>query len=226
MKLATNLLCLLLPLSLYAQPPDANSRTNPNKEKDAKALFRSAIASRSFREWIKAARAGHREAQLAVGRVYLDKRKFKSAQPYLRAAAEQGDSEAQGWMGLIYTEEGWGDVRPKDLPLPNPYVACVWFWASKMGGSDQVNEHLKRIANWDLGKERIKEAKAEARMFREAIERDGASGFLLALGSQSPPSTFVLEAAKHVAAGGYGRDWRPVGKLLISGRNRQRVISQ
>jgi hypothetical protein len=219
MKTAVKILCLIFPFCLNAQPPDANSKTKPT-EGDTEVLARSAAESGSFRQWVKAARSGHREAQLLVGRVYLDKKKFRQAQPYLRAAAVQGDSEAQGWMGLMYEAEGWGDVRPKGLPNPNPYIACVWFWLSAMSGSDQVDNHLKRIADWDLGRKRFKEAKAEARTFHKAIERDAASGFLLALANQSPPSTFMLDNIRHVAAGGYGVDWSLIGKHLLPERNK------
>lgn len=189
------LLCLLFPFGLNAQP-QAASTTIDHKQEDAETLFRSAVASGSFRQWKKAARAGHREAQLAVGRAYLDKKKFRSAQPYLRAAAEAGDPEAQGWMGLIYRAEGWGDVRPKDLPNPDPYVACVWLWLSKMSGNESVDDELKQIADWDLGKERFREAKAEARLFSERIKAGPAQGFTETLSALSPPSAFMLEGLK------------------------------
>lgn len=225
MKIVALILCLLFPLCLNAQPPTASIKTNPRQE-DAEAVFQLAMASSKsgdngrVRLWVKAARAGHRQAQLEVGRMYLDKKKFKLAQPYLRAAAEQGDSEAQGWMGLMYGSGGWGDVRPEDLPDPNPYVACVWFWLSKMSGNDQVDDHLKQIADWDLGKERFREGKEEARMFHDAIEKESCYGFLETLFSCSPPSVFSRESLRHVAVGEHGNCWQPLAKYFLSDADR------
>jgi len=158
---------LIIAICLILAPPVwADAKSDFRK---GEAAYRLGDYKQAIKYYLKAAKQGDAEAQLALGLVYFIgdgvPQDYKTAFYWFRKAAKQGDASAQSLLGVSYAN-GMG------LPQHNQ-KAYMWYLLAMANGDAEMKKTVREeigILESRLSRAEIRAAKKEAAEMQAQIE--------------------------------------------------------